>query len=73
MASINIFELTPIGVELFSDSESFLNELGEYEEMQLMQVQGGGVSVRVVNSAVAEITNIPIKVQFSVLASIGPF
>lgn len=73
MASINISELKPAGSELFSDSESFLNELGEREQMQLMQVQGGGVSVRVVDSAVAELTNIPIKVQFSVLASIGPF
>ncbi|OUL30842.1 hypothetical protein BV378_02930 [Nostoc sp. RF31YmG] len=31
MASIKIFELRPIGSELFHDSESFLNELTSLE------------------------------------------
>lgn len=41
MASINISELKPASSELFSDSESFLNELNERE----MVVGAGDVNV----------------------------
>ncbi len=47
MASIKISELRPAGVELFQDSESFLNEIGEQE----MGITGGytaAISVSVV-------------------------
>jgi hypothetical protein len=33
MANIKITELRPAGIELFQDSESFLNELGEQETL----------------------------------------
>jgi len=39
MASIKISELSPVGAELFQDSESFLNELNGHE---MEHVVGGG-------------------------------
>jgi hypothetical protein len=41
MASIKISELRPAGFELFQDTESFLNELGDRE----LAVSGGAVVV----------------------------
>jgi transketolase C-terminal domain/subunit len=38
MANINICDLRPIGSELFSDSEDYMNELGDYE---LHTINGG--------------------------------
>ncbi|AOY84121.1 hypothetical protein BJP36_33565 [Moorena producens JHB] len=40
MSSIKIAELRPAGSELFQDSESFLNELSDGQEMDM--VLGGG-------------------------------
>lgn len=40
MSSIKIVELRPAGSELFQDSESFLNELSDGQEMDM--VLGGG-------------------------------
>ncbi len=57
MASIKISELRPAGVELFQDSESFLNEIGEQE----MGITGGytvAISVSVIiNSKVGNTVN----------------
>ncbi|MDJ0732605.1 MAG: hypothetical protein QNJ47_00735 [Nostocaceae cyanobacterium] len=39
MANIKVNELNPVGAELFLDSDSFLNELSESEE--LIQILGG--------------------------------
>ncbi|NEQ87242.1 MAG: hypothetical protein F6K26_46615 [Moorea sp. SIO2I5] len=36
MSSIKIAELRPAGSELFQDSESFLNELSEAQEMDMV-------------------------------------
>lgn len=43
MANITISELRPAGSELFQDSESFLNELGEREMGSVI----GGITVQV--------------------------
>lgn len=37
MSSITIFDLQPVGLNLFSDSEGYLNDLAETEQ----DVQGG--------------------------------
>lgn len=42
MSTIKIAELRPAGSELFQDSESFLNELSDGQEMNM--VLGGGFS-----------------------------
>ncbi|MDJ0732603.1 MAG: hypothetical protein QNJ47_00725 [Nostocaceae cyanobacterium] len=39
MANIKINELNPVGAELFLDSDSFLNELSESEE--IINIHGG--------------------------------
>jgi len=46
MASIKISELRPAGSELFQDSESFLNELNDQQELSVL---GGGTVVSVVS------------------------
>ena len=38
MTTINISDLHPTGTELFSDSESYMNELGDSE---ISNIQGG--------------------------------
>lgn len=38
MASIKVADLRPIGSDLFSDSQSFLNEISEEE----LGIEGGG-------------------------------
>jgi hypothetical protein len=49
MASIVISELYPVGFELFSDSESYMSELGDNE---LVRVNGGIVTTPVCAAAV---------------------
>lgn len=44
MPSIKIFELRPVGSELFLDSESYLNELNE-QEMQTIEGQGRNIVI----------------------------
>lgn len=41
MATIKISELNPIGSELFSDSESYIEELSEVE-LDTLNINGGG-------------------------------
>ena len=62
MANIKISELYPAGLELFYDSESFLNELGQDEA----SITGGGAFISAVvgtignlslNSLVSAISN----------------
>jgi hypothetical protein len=51
MASIKISELRPAGFELFQDSESFLNELGDRE----LAVSGGLVVVGNISQATVSV------------------
>lgn len=44
MATINISDLRPTGSELFSDSESYMNELNENERAN---INGGAISTPV--------------------------
>jgi hypothetical protein len=48
MASIKISDLKPAGSELFSDSESYMSELGDSE---LGIINGGGISLAVLGIA----------------------
>ncbi|AKG20535.1 hypothetical protein [Calothrix sp. 336/3] len=59
MAFIKISELRPAGSELFQDSESFLNELGEQE----MAIAGGGYN----NTVASVISQASISVGISIL------
>ena len=58
MASIKLSDLRPAGVELFQDSESFLNELGDRE----LSVSGGLV-------VVGNISQATISVGISILSA----
>ena len=51
MASIKLSDLRPAGAELFQDSESFLNELGDRE----LTVSGGAVVVSNISQLSASI------------------
>lgn len=53
MASIKIFELRPIGSELFQDSETFLDELNDRE---ISVVFGGKKGDAVDISAISQVT-----------------
>ncbi|MGH2416139.1 MAG: hypothetical protein ACRDEA_21100 [Microcystaceae cyanobacterium] len=63
MASINISELRPAGSELFQDSESFLNELGDRE---MAMVSGGLLFTKVVNKKQTIVDNYSIQIQSNV-------
>lgn len=62
MASIKISELRPAGFELFQDSESFLNELGDRE----LAVSGGSKKGGF-NSVFSVISQATISIGVSVL------
>lgn len=53
MARIKLNDLSPIGSELFQDSESFLNELSSEE---LIGVQGGFLSITLTITVTITIT-----------------
>jgi hypothetical protein len=55
MSSIKLSELRPAGSELFQDSESFLNELGNQEALDVM---GGlyDISVASANSFLQQVS-----------------
>ncbi len=42
MANIKIDELKPVGIELFADSESFMNEINEND---VNYIKGGGATM----------------------------
>jgi hypothetical protein len=44
MATINIYDLRPTGSDLFSDSETFMNDLVNSE---LGEVSGGGITQQI--------------------------
>ncbi|AFZ00986.1 hypothetical protein [Calothrix sp. PCC 6303] len=50
MSNIKIAELVPVGSDLFTDSESFLNEL---TSDQIMDTNGGGYLASLVNSFIS--------------------
>jgi hypothetical protein len=56
MANINICDLRPTGSDLFSDSEGYMNELGDYE---LHTINGGSspicasITVSILSSVIA--------------------
>ncbi|MCU0536236.1 MAG: hypothetical protein MUD14_20305 [Hydrococcus sp. Prado102] len=51
MANITISNLNPVGSELFSDSESYLNQISEEE----LKIQGGLMSTGICATAVLTI------------------
>lgn len=77
MASIKIAELHPVGVELFQDGESFLDELNEREMSMLLgaqksddvnvsvislETQSIGISI-VTYSVVTQVKKLKIKIK----------
>ncbi len=60
MATINIYDLRPAGSDLFSDSEGYMNELGDGE---LDSINGG-------SSPFCVVWSIRISVAVSLAASI---
>jgi hypothetical protein len=64
MASIQISELRPAGFELFQDSESFLNELGDRELAVSGGRRGGGFNS--VNSVISQAT---VTIGISILSA----
>lgn len=69
MASINITELRPVGSELFQDSESFLNELNDGQELD--SVEGASVSIFISNSFGIVSLTISFPTGPGLVASIG--
>ncbi len=68
MSSIKIAELRPAGSELFQDSESFLNELSDGQEMDM--VLGGGRRKGAGNVNTGVVTNVKTQVNITNIHSI---
>ncbi|MEB3181879.1 MAG: hypothetical protein VKL59_23025 [Nostocaceae cyanobacterium] len=51
MAAINIYQLNPVGSELFQDTESYLNELQESEVLLAFGGDGYSVNSSVISQA----------------------
>ncbi|NEQ12304.1 MULTISPECIES: hypothetical protein [unclassified Moorena] len=58
MSSIKIAELRPAGSELFQDSESFLNELSDGQEMDM--VLGGGGVFSINTASLVTVSNVNV-------------
>ncbi|MDJ0732604.1 MAG: hypothetical protein QNJ47_00730 [Nostocaceae cyanobacterium] len=56
MANIKVNEINPAGAELFLDSDSFLNELSESEE--IISINGGLTTPRCLRE---EILTLPVR------------
>jgi hypothetical protein len=77
MASIKIAELHPVGVELFQDRESFLDELNEREmslllggkksddvNISVISVETGSIGISIVTySVVTQVKKVKIKIK----------
>ncbi|NEO13640.1 MULTISPECIES: hypothetical protein [unclassified Moorena] len=66
MSTIKIAELRPAGSELFQDSESFLNELSDGQEMDMV-LGGGGVNT--INTA--SLVSVSNVIVFTVLTNVN--
>ncbi|NEO23443.1 hypothetical protein [Moorena sp. SIO4A5] len=67
MSTIKIAELRPAGSELFQDSESFLNELSDGQEMDMVL---GGRGKRGGNVITSVISNVNTQVNITNINSI---
>lgn len=67
MASIQITELRPAGYELFQDSESFLNELGD-QELSVFGGKkfGGGKRPILTNVTIFVISQFTVSIGISI-------
>ena len=70
MSSIKIAELRPAGSELFQDSESFLNELSDGQEMDMVLGGGGRKGGRGGNVNTSVVTNVNTQVNITNIHSI---
>lgn len=68
MSVIAITDLQPIGTSLFTDSESFMNELSQEE----LELRGGGTPSIVASMAsLATVASVAVTISASVGFSVG--